>query len=91
MGTDQLIFWFEELGQEHNDVVGKKSANLGEMVKKGLNVPPGFAIAIEMYRKFIHETKAAEEMSRYVESLGEIKDKGIGIFEESSQTLQGII
>jgi pyruvate,water dikinase len=91
MNSKKLIFWFEEIGKEHNDIVGKKSANLGEMVRKGLNVPPGFAIAIEMYRKFIHKTKAAEEISRYVESLGKIKGKGIGIFEDISQTIRGII
>ena len=91
MDSDQSVFWFEELGKEHNDIVGKKSANLGEMVRKGLNVPPGFAIAIDIYRKFIQETKAAEEMLRYVESLGEIKGKGIEIFEEMSHTLRGII
>ena len=41
MNSKKLTFWFEELGKEHNDIVGKKSANLGEMVRKGLNVPPG--------------------------------------------------
>lgn len=34
--------WFDELGQGHNDLVGKKCANLGEMCKMGLRVPPGF-------------------------------------------------
>ena len=56
MGSEKLIFWFEELGQEHNNVVGKKSANLGEMTRMGLAVPPGFAISIEMYRAFIRQT-----------------------------------
>jgi len=92
MGSDQqLVYWFEEIGKTHNDIVGKKSANLGEMVRKGLNVPPGFAIAIEMYRNFIQETGADKEMSSYVAGLGEIKGRGIGIFEEMSQTLRGII
>jgi pyruvate,water dikinase len=91
MDSDQLIFWFEEIAKEHNDIVGKKCANLGEMMRKGLNVPPGFAIAIDVYRKFVRETKAAEEMSRYIKDLGDIKGKGIGIFEEMSQTFRGIL
>jgi pyruvate,water dikinase len=91
MGSDQMIFWFEDIGKEHNDIVGKKCANLGEMMRRGLNVPPGFAIAIDVYRKFIRETKAADEMSRYVKGLGDVRGKGIDIFEEMSQILQGAI
>ena len=39
------IFWFEELGQDQNSLVGKKCANLGEIAKIGLPVPPGFALS----------------------------------------------
>ncbi len=91
MGSDKLIFWFEELGERHNDMVGKKCANLGEMVQLGLPVPPGFALSIDMYRKFIRETGAEEEMARYIEGLGELKDVGITQFEEISKTIQGFI
>jgi pyruvate,water dikinase len=91
MSSEKLIFWFEELGKEHNDVVGKKCANLGEMTRMGFAVPPGFAIAIAMYRKFLHETGAGEELSHYAEGLDELKDKGIAVFEEISRILQGII
>ncbi|MGD8983685.1 MAG: PEP/pyruvate-binding domain-containing protein [Desulfobacteraceae bacterium] len=91
MGSDKLIFWFEELGERHNDMVGKKCANLGEMVQLGLPVPPGFALSIDMYRKFIRETGAEEEMARYIEGLGELKDLGITQFEEISKTIRGFI
>lgn len=91
MNPDKLIYWFEELGKEHNDVVGKKCANLGEMIRMGLPVPPGFAIAIDMYRRFIRETRAAEEMSRYLDTLGVLKGKGIALFDEMSGILQGMI
>lgn len=91
MGSEKVIFWFEELRDAHNDLVGKKCANLGQMVHLGLEVPPGFAISIEAYLKFIRETGAAEEMSRYVEGLGDLKGQGIGVFEEISQTIQNII
>lgn len=91
MGSDKLIFWFEEVGKEHNDTVGKKCANLGVMCQMGLPVPPGFAISIDLYRRFIQETEAIEEISRYVMSLGELKGQGIKVFESVSQTIQGII
>jgi len=91
MGSDKLIFWFDEIGREYNDIVGKKCANLGEMIRIGFPVPPGFAISIDMYRRYILETGAADEMSWYVKGLSELKGKGITVFEEISHTMQDII
>jgi pyruvate,water dikinase len=91
MSSDKLIFRFEELGQEHNNLVGKKCANLGEMTRMGLPVPPGFAISIAMYRKFAEETGVAEEISRYVSSHGELKGQNIAVFDELSRNIRGMI
>jgi pyruvate, water dikinase len=35
---------------------GGKSANLGELLSIGLNVPPGFAVAASAFRAFVEET-----------------------------------
>ena len=91
MDSDGLLFWFEELEDTHNDIVGKKCANLGQMTRLGLKVPPGFALSIDMYRKFIGETGAAGEISRYLDGFGELKGRGIRILEEISRTIQHII
>ena len=56
--ADKWIYWLEELGQEHSELVGKKCANLGEMTKMGMKVPPGFAISVHGYQKFM-ELRAA--------------------------------
>ncbi|MBI5585048.1 MAG: hypothetical protein HY892_14645, partial [Deltaproteobacteria bacterium] len=48
--TGKIIFWFEELDEKHNDLVGKKCANLGQMIHLGMRVPPGFAISLELYK-----------------------------------------
>ena len=35
MTAEKLIFWFEELGQEHNDMVGKKCAShIADLIAK---------------------------------------------------------
>ena len=91
MHSEKLIYWFDELGREHNGIVGKKCANLGEMVRMGLAVPPGFAIPIDMYRKFIKETGAKDEMSSYIKEFDETKDAGIQFFNEMSENLRGAI
>ncbi len=91
MTAEKLIFWFKEIGKEHNDILGKKCANLGQMTRMGLAVPPGFAISIAMYQKFIHETGSADGMASYVRGLGELKGVGISVFEEMSRTLRSMI
>jgi pyruvate,water dikinase len=63
----KTIYWLEEIGQEYNDIVGKKCANLGEMLKiGGICVPPGLAISIDVYNKFARETGIVEEIVRYL-------------------------
>ncbi len=91
MSPDKLIFRFEELGQEHNNLVGRKCANLGEMTRMGLPVPPGFAVSIAMYRKFAEETGVAKEISHYVANLTQLKGQNIAIFDELSHHIRGMI
>lgn len=91
MASNKLVYWFNEIGKEHNDLVGKKCANLGEMTRIGLPVPSGFAICLDMYRKFLQETEAVEKIDRYIADHSELKGKGITIFEEISRNLRTII
>jgi pyruvate,water dikinase len=50
----KFVKWFEEIGAEDVALVGGKNASLGEMVrnlvKRGVSIPPGFAITAEAYR-----------------------------------------
>jgi pyruvate,water dikinase len=84
------IYWFEELSSAHNDLVGKKCANLGEMTQLGLRVPPGFAVSVDGYERFMEETGAGDEIRRYVhenrEGLSKV-DKQI----EAGRTIRGLI
>ena len=91
MMSKQIIFWFEELGPEHNDVVGKKCANLGKLTGMNLAVPPGFALSIDMYLDFIETTGVAEKLSAYVKECGDLKGAKITVYEELSQKLRGTI
>ena len=50
---DKWIFWLEEIGQEHNDIVGKKCANLGEMTKIGMSGFPKILLCTrESFKRF---------------------------------------
>ena len=39
--AERWIYWLKEVGAEHNNIVGKKCANLGELTKAGFHVPLG--------------------------------------------------
>lgn len=69
--AQKWIYRLEELRSEHNDLVGKKCANLGEMVHIGLRVPPGFAISVDGYERFMNETGVGEEIKKYVDDVGD--------------------
>ena len=45
--SKKLIYRFDEGSADMRDLLGGKGANLGEMVKLGLPVPPGFVITTE--------------------------------------------
>jgi len=42
----RISFWYEELTGDDFPLVGKKNANLGEMMKAGIRVSPGFALTL---------------------------------------------
>ncbi len=86
--SEKWVLWFEELGQEHSDLVGRKCANLGEMVKMGLRVPPGFAISVEAYRDFMNMTGAVDEIRKY---LAKSKPKDLKQFNQSSVDIGQIV
>ncbi len=47
------VLWFEEGGKEALRLVGGKNGSLGELIKAGIPVPPGFSVTTEAYLEFI--------------------------------------
>ncbi len=50
------ILNFESLDKSSLPLVGGKNASLGEMIKAGIGVPPGFAVTTDSYLSFITQT-----------------------------------
>ena len=84
--VERWIYWFEELGQDHHTLVGKKCGNLGEMAKIGLPVPPGFALTVSAYEDFLEKTNAIREIRNYLQRLG----GGIESIEQFNEASRGI-
>lgn len=76
----KYIRWFEELGRGDVAEAGGKGANLGEMTRAGLPVPPGFVVTVEAFHRFREATGLDREAKRRLadldvddpEALGEV-------------------
>ena len=89
--SEKWIYWFEELGKEHNQLVGKKCANLGVMTSLGLLVPPGFALTLTLYQKFLLDSGLGERLAHYIGALEEPKTGGVERLRQVSSELRGMI
>ncbi|HBA56067.1 MAG TPA: hypothetical protein DCZ04_16875 [Syntrophorhabdus aromaticivorans] len=87
---EKALYWFNELGEQFNDVVGKKCANLGEMTKLNMRVPHGFAISVRGFEEFMERTGLAHEVRSY---LGGMKDSlwQVEVCRNASREIQEMI
>ena len=60
----KYVYDFSEGDKSMKDLLGGKGANLAEMTKLGLPVPPGFTITTEACRVYLHDGKAPESLAK---------------------------
>jgi phosphohistidine swiveling domain-containing protein len=76
-----FIKQFEELGRDDLDQAGGKGANLGELTRAGLPVPPGFVVVTDAYRAYVAERQLAEKIA----ALAAPRDDPAGYDDASAQ------
>jgi len=87
---EKRILWFEELGKEDIPLVGGKNANLGEMLRAKIPVPPGFAVTAQAYKEFITKTGIAEKVYKTIEEIvTDLNDPKQ--YEEASKRIRKLI
>jgi pyruvate,water dikinase len=75
-GTDRAkrnILWFRETGIKDVPLVGGKNASLGEMIREltseGINVPDGFSVTTEAFRRFVEANHFEKRMIEILKDL----------------------
>ncbi len=68
----RFTFWYNDLDGKDFNLVGKKNANLGEMMKAGIPVSPGFALTLYANDLFITKTGIKNELDKYLKELGQV-------------------
>jgi len=85
--TDQHVFFFGDDATEGDasfrDLLGGKGANLAEMCRIGLPVPPGFTIATSVCQRFYEEdhvvpADVVAQIDAAIERLERAMDRGFG-------------
>ena len=69
MDKDRKVVWFEEVGKEDISQVGGKGANLGEMTKAGITVPPGFIVTAQSYFYFLEKSNLTDTIRKLLSDL----------------------
>jgi pyruvate, orthophosphate dikinase len=78
----KFVYAFAEANKDMKDLLGGKGANLGEMTRLGLPVPPGFTITTEACLAYLADRDfpdgLAEEVSEQLAALEKSMDKTLG-------------
>ncbi len=84
-----FVLWLENVDKSKHDLVGGKAAGLGENIKAGIPVPPGFVVTSEAYRCFIRETELTQRISTILKE--EIKSGLPDEYERASARIRSLI
>jgi pyruvate,orthophosphate dikinase len=78
----KYVYAFAEGNKDLKDLLGGKGANLAEMTKIGLPVPPGFTITTEACKVYLNTgsepPELAEQVTEQLARLEEAMGKGLG-------------
>src|SRR5215470_2185073 len=78
----KYVYDFSEGNKDLKDLLGGKGANLAEMTKLGLPVPPGFVITTEACKTYLNTgdnpASLADEVSEHLTSLEQSMGKKLG-------------
>src|SRR5512139_1411979 len=78
----KLVYAFSEGDKDQKDLLGGKGANLAEMTRLGLPVPPGFIISTDACREYLAEgrvpVRLAAQITDHLATLEYLMGKDLG-------------
>lgn len=88
---NDLVVWFEDVGQNDVASVGGKNASLGEMVRAlgshGIRIPPGFATTAAAYWKLLDGSGLPEKMTQQIARW----ESGVASLSETGRVIRSLI
>ena len=82
------IVWFDEVTKKDIPTVGGKGANLGELTRAGIPVPPGFIVTATAYFDFLEQTKIMDKMRQLIQPVDVNNSKQL---QQTAKKVQEVI
>jgi pyruvate,water dikinase len=82
------ILNFDKVDKRSLPLVGGKNASLGEMIKAGIRVPPGFAVTTDAYLRFLTDTGIKDKIYQI---LTGIDPDDVGTLNERAEQIRNMI
>src|SRR3981081_808822 len=70
MGSSGNVSWFADIGLNDRPNVGGKGGSLGELLRAGIAIPPGFVVRTQAFERFLEVLERESPIRAPVESLG---------------------
>ncbi len=86
--TNKSIFWFEEIDSHDIALVGGKGANLGELTKADIPVPPGFIVSSGAYFDFISAHRIDKTINKLLKNINSNDNK---VLNQAAKKIQSLI
>ena len=87
-----FVLWFKDLGIDDVPLVGGKNASLGEMygnlAKKGVNIPNGFAVTAHAYHYLLKNGKIEDKIKK---TLSDLNTKNMQNLAERGRKVRELI
>ena len=83
------VVWFSEVGREDIGIVGGKGANLGELTRASIPVPPGFVVTADSYFRFLQHNSLEPLLKKDLFNLDVHDSRGLN--ERASRIRQRIL
>ncbi|HKT07901.1 MAG TPA: PEP/pyruvate-binding domain-containing protein, partial [Gemmatimonadaceae bacterium] len=69
VAPESYVRWFDGLTRSDVAVAGGKGANLAELARAGIPVPPGFVVTVGAYERFAEAGRLTTEIAHRIEAL----------------------
>src|ERR1700757_2537842 len=86
MGSSGNIRWFAGITLDDRPLVGGKGGSLGELIRAGISVPPGFVVCTAAFERFLEVLEKEGPIRSRISALSLHDLRGIRLLSEEVRT-----